>query len=178
MSEKNSENGKSSFWTTLPGCLTGIAAIITAIGGLITILVAVGIMRPPPVTPAPVIPTSTLPSPIVCVPTLISPPANAILDNGRIDGFDQVVWDFDWSDCPEASEYQLYVIGSQVVSPVIDNSTLTVSAYHEIRVSYMGGANLFGWTWKVRAGANGQWGEWSETRVFDVEPPDTDPPPP
>jgi len=33
--EKNSKEEKNSFWTTLPGILTGFAALITAIGGLI-----------------------------------------------------------------------------------------------------------------------------------------------
>ena len=47
MSDKNDKNDKGSFWTTIPGCLTGIAAVITAIGGLITVLFAVGILRLP-----------------------------------------------------------------------------------------------------------------------------------
>jgi hypothetical protein len=37
-----------SCWTTIPGCLAGIAAILTAIGGLITVLFAVGIFNKPP----------------------------------------------------------------------------------------------------------------------------------
>ncbi len=34
--EQNSGGG--SFWSSLPGCLTGIAAVITAVGGVIVIL--------------------------------------------------------------------------------------------------------------------------------------------
>lgn len=34
-----------SFWTTLPGVLTGIAAIVTAVGSLVAALVAAGIIR-------------------------------------------------------------------------------------------------------------------------------------
>jgi len=37
------DNDKKSFWNTLPGILTGIAAIITAIGGLLVILHSMGV---------------------------------------------------------------------------------------------------------------------------------------
>ena len=50
MSNKNDEK---SFWSTLPGILTGIAAIITAIGGLIIALNVAGIITITPETPAP-----------------------------------------------------------------------------------------------------------------------------
>jgi len=42
--ENNDQNNKGSFWTTLPGCLTGLAALITAIGGIITILFTLGVL--------------------------------------------------------------------------------------------------------------------------------------
>lgn len=35
-------NDHKSFWATLPGILTGLAAVITAVGGLIITLNAVG----------------------------------------------------------------------------------------------------------------------------------------
>lgn len=55
MSNKNEEK---SFWTTVPGILTGIAAIITAIGGLIIALNAAGIFTYT-ITPTPT-PTLTI----------------------------------------------------------------------------------------------------------------------
>jgi hypothetical protein len=63
-----SENGKSSksFWSTIPGLLTGCAAIITAIAGLIGALVAIGIIspgNPPNPTSAPSQGDPTFPSP-------------------------------------------------------------------------------------------------------------------
>ena len=58
MSNKNDEK---SFWSTLPGILTGIAAIITAIGGLIIALNVAGIITITPETPAPT-PTITTPT--------------------------------------------------------------------------------------------------------------------
>ncbi len=65
-------NEKESFWSTAPGILTGIAAIITAITGLIIALNAAGIITINPSVPAPistpVIPPQTptpSPTPIV-----------------------------------------------------------------------------------------------------------------
>ena len=43
MNDKRIQKSKSSFWTTIPGILTGFAATITAIGGLVTVLNQVGI---------------------------------------------------------------------------------------------------------------------------------------
>jgi hypothetical protein len=51
------ETKKKTFWETVPGILTGIAGIFTAIGGLITVLVTIGVFSPPPEptpTPTPV----------------------------------------------------------------------------------------------------------------------------
>ena len=35
-----------SFWATLPGILAGFAAMITAIGGIVTILITAGVLKP------------------------------------------------------------------------------------------------------------------------------------
>ena len=111
------------------------------------------------------------------IPTLITPEEGAVLDNGRTDGQDELVWDFDWSDCQGASHYQLYVIHPGAQNPVINEDALAGSSYHH---SCPSGCHIvsqyrFGWTWKVRAKIGGQWGDWSETRTFDVEPVNTDP---
>lgn len=50
MSDK--PEGKS-FWTTIPGILTGCAAVITAIGGIVVVLVTTGIIIPRTPTPTP-----------------------------------------------------------------------------------------------------------------------------
>jgi len=48
--------GKKPFWTTLPGVLTGVAALVTAVGGLLGGLSAAGVFRAAPEpTPAPVV---------------------------------------------------------------------------------------------------------------------------
>jgi RNA polymerase sigma-70 factor (ECF subfamily) len=51
---KDEETKKKTFWETVPGILTGIAGVFTAIGGLITVLVTIGVFSPPPEpTPTP-----------------------------------------------------------------------------------------------------------------------------
>jgi hypothetical protein len=120
--------------------------------------------------------TST-PLPLPCVPSLISPEQGAIVDNGRIDRLDTTVWDFDWSDCQGATRYHLYVVGPHNVYPLIDDQAISDSSYHRDEPrSYVADKNRLGWTWKVRARLGEQWGEWSETRTFDFEPVDSDPP--
>jgi hypothetical protein len=110
-----------------------------------------------------------------CVPQLVSPEEGATLDNGRSDRLDDIVWDFDWSDCEGATEYHLYVKHSQARIPVIDLDGITTSRYRDVRPSsYIADANRFGWEWKVRAKVGDQWGEWSEIRSFDVELVNTD----
>ncbi len=113
-----------------------------------------------------------------CVPSLIAPPANAVLDNGRRDGTEGLEWDFDWSDCPRASRYEIVVTHRGAANPAID-AMVAGSAYHHARPdSYIAGANRFDWTWQVRAFVDRAWGDWSAPRAFEVEPEDTDPPPP
>lgn len=110
-------------------------------------------------------------------PTLVAPDRGAILDNGRLDRRDPIVWEFDWHDVPGASRYHLFVMGASAAFPAIDHSTLIPSSYrHEDRKSYIADRNRDDWRWKVRAMVDGRWTEWSEQRTFDVEPLDTDGP--
>jgi predicted small lipoprotein YifL len=114
---------------------------------------------------------------VVLPPLLISPEEGAVLDNGRTDGLDDIVWDFNWSDCEGATEYHLYVIGPGAIYPIINVSNISSSSYQDIRYgSYIIERNRYGWTWQVKARVAGQWTEWSEIRTFDVEPLNTDPP--
>jgi len=116
------------------------------------------------------------PTEAACVPAPVSPAAGAVLDNGRLDRQDDVLWDFDWSDCPGATQYHLYVIGPTATIPLIDDNALGSSAYHHAASgSYIADPNRFGWSWRVRAKVGGQWGDWSATRSFDVEAVDSDP---
>jgi hypothetical protein len=115
---------------------------------------------------------------VVPIPKLLSPQPDAVLDNGRSDGRDSIIWDFDWSDVVGASQYQLIVKNATALNPVID-VTRTDSFYHYAQYgSYIIDQNRNGWIWKVRARIGGVWGDWSEIRSFDVEPVDADPPTP
>jgi len=114
--------------------------------------------------------------PTSCVPSLVAPAPGAIMDNGRTDFRDEEIWDFDWADCPGATHYHLYVIGPTATLPTVDDDHLTESSYHFVNRGYVSASHLTGWTWRVRAEVDGVWGAWSETRTFDVEPADTDPP--
>ena len=106
-----------------------------------------------------------------CIPSLISPENDAQLDNGRLDGLDDMVWEFDWSDCSSATQYHLYVIGPSATIPVINDENILNSCYTLRDRGYVDTDRYqFGWTWKARAKVAGQWGEWSEVRQFSIEP--------
>jgi hypothetical protein len=105
-------------------------------------------------------------------PTLLAPAARAVLQNGRLDGSADFVWEFEWSKVPGASHYHLFVIGTKATGPLIDKSFLTSASFHDHSTGcYINGRNLLGWRWKVRAQVKGVWSDWSEERTFDVEPP-------
>lgn len=114
-------------------------------------------------------------------PQLISPENGALLDNGRTDRLDRIIWDFDWSDVKNATLYHLYVIHQGSQYPVI-NCLISESSYHHESVSsYIINENRFDWRWKVRGcrvdnNESYVYGPWSEERTFDVEPVNTDPP--
>ncbi len=119
-------------------------------------------------------------------PELISPADGATLDNGRIaDSYDGMVWAFDWSDVPGANSYELCIIPPAPLAYTVRHEIITASRYEKRSEwgAYLPDKYRFGWKWKVRAAyvpsspPNPAWGEWSELRAFDVEPPDTDPPP-
>ena len=79
------------------------------------------------------------------------------------------------SDCAGATQYHLYVIKSGASIPVVDKDDIPASSYHHVSSgAYIATPNLTGWTWKVRARVGGAWNDWSPTRSFSVEPPDTD----
>jgi RNA polymerase sigma-70 factor (ECF subfamily) len=52
--EKTAKAKKKSFWATLPGILAGIAAVLTAVGGLLTALISAGVIGPRDATLTPV----------------------------------------------------------------------------------------------------------------------------
>ena len=114
-------------------------------------------------------PTSTQAS---CIVRLAVPASNARLPQQKLDnGKVEVRWLFGWRACPEATRYHLFVIGPNALNPIINERTIT-SATYEHRRSHYGVTQREGWTWKVRAFVDGQWGDWSEERKFNVALPD------
>lgn len=107
-------------------------------------------------------------------PDLISPGNNGVLDNG-CNGIDEIMsWFFDWSNCPNATSYNLYVKYPGAKNPTLD-IIITDSEYlFSQRNAWIAYQLRLGWTWKVRALLNGEWGEWSNDRIFNVEPLNTD----
>jgi hypothetical protein len=131
----------------------------------------------PPFAPPPTTPPPTPPPGNLCVPSLGSPPNNAVLDNGRRDANDAIIWDFDWSDCPQATEYHLYAIGPTASFPLINRTGLTQSSFRHVQCgSFVADQIRLNWSWRVRARTGGVWGDWSAFRTFNVEPVDSDPP--
>lgn len=109
-----------------------------------------------------------------CIPTLLSPQANAELDNGRTDRSGSIIWDFDWSNCQGATLYQLYVQHVGSLNPAINISINRSSFHHECPECYVAEQNRFNWIWRVRAKVNNKWGGWSQARTFSVEPANSD----
>ena len=126
----------------------------------------------PPATTPPT-PTDT-PTQITCIPLPVSPSAGAVLDNGRTDHGNDIIWDIKWETCPDATQYQLYVKHENAVNPVIDITTAD-SSYQHVSSAYIADINRLNWTWRVRALVQGEWGDWSPSIKFDVELVNTDP---
>ena len=106
--------------------------------------------------------------------SLYYPPEGSLLDNGRTDHLDSVVWDFRWPEVKSASKYNLYVINQAALNPIIDME-LSRTTYHHARWGgYISDRNRYGWVWKVRAMVDGKWLDWSPLINFDIEPVNTD----
>ena len=97
-------------------------------------------------------------------PVLITPINYALLPSP-----DRESWRFDWEDVTNASRYQIIVSAPGEAVSIIEaesRSSQYVSPAKRVRNP---GPDARGWSWKVRAQrANGEWGPWSESRVFDV----------
>lgn len=108
------------------------------------------------------------------LPELMIPESGVELDNNCDDRSDSTEWDFDWSDVPGATQYQINITGPNTSIPAFDTKTNN-SFYHYSSEDYIIDTNRLGWTWKVRAGNDaGQWSDWSQERYFNVELLNTD----
>jgi chitodextrinase len=108
-------------------------------------------------------------------PELISPQDGDKLDNNCQDRSDAIVWNFQWSDVTAATKYHIYVVGPNASNPVIDTEIASSFYNYTNSGGYIIDSKIIGWAWKVRAGNDdGQWSTWSQERIFDVEPLNTD----
>jgi hypothetical protein len=97
-------------------------------------------------------------------PLLISPDPGEVLPQP-----DAGEWMFKWNDVPGAQKYQITILGSKAAFFLVNDET--TSAFFAIpqSSSYIVDCNALGWRWSVRAqDSDGQWGKWSEERLFDV----------
>jgi Tol biopolymer transport system component len=96
------------------------------------------------------------------------------VNNGSYDHSVGLNWEFDWSDVPGSTSYELYVMHIGATIPFLDiktnESKYTTANNNDINTGYIADVNRKGWTWKVRALVNVQWSDWSETSIFDVAP--------
>lgn len=109
-------------------------------------------------------------------PLPLEPEAGAVLDNGRADLFDEMVWSFAWTSCPGASAYWLAVLRDGEPAAVISDRPIRANRHEVVGISYIPEPNLEGWSWRVRAKVDGEWKPWSIATAFSVEPPGSDPP--
>ena len=108
------------------------------------------------------------------VPRLLTPDEGATLDNGCTNKENGTLWEFDWTDCPDAQSYEFYLGQRSAQEPVVDRFGLTTSSFALLDNRVVFEEARFGWFWKVRAKVNGVWHDWSPERNFDVEPVNAD----
>jgi hypothetical protein len=108
----------------------------------------------------------------ICVPQLSSPVNGAVLDNGCGDSSNLLTWDFAWTACPGATQYNIWAKHpdiSEAATAFVDTTSYRRQGYYAVPNIYR-----LGWRWKVKAMVNGLWGDWSELGTFNVEPLNTD----
>jgi hypothetical protein len=99
-------------------------------------------------------------------PLLLTPVAGATLPQPGIGE-----WRFDWRDTPGAKAYEIVVLGSSAIFPMVNTITTRSSYVRQVSSGYIADHNLRGWSWRVRAQyGNGTWGPWSAIRRFNVTP--------
>ena len=109
-------------------------------------------------------------APPIGVPTPRTPVPGAVLDNGRTDGRDGVVWDFAWNERPGATDYDVEVaragagFGSLVANGIAGSPHRHVSCGGDFP-----DVNRLGWSWRVRAHSGARFGAWSGALPFDIE---------
>jgi len=113
-----------------------------------------------------------------CAIQQLAPSAAAVMDNGCSNRENGIRWEFDWSDCSDAQFYEFFLQQRGTQEPRVDVRNLTTSSFTVLESGFIFEEARTGWFWKVRSRINGVWSEWSPERDFEVEPVNTDCPPP
>jgi hypothetical protein len=113
----------------------------------------------------------SFPDPVVIIaagppaPVLIGPEPGEVLPQPYAGA-----WTFKWEGVPNARMYQITVLGPGASLFLVNTATTSTSYVIPQNSGYIC-RDILGWSWSVRAqGPDGQWGRWSEERLFDVEP--------
>lgn len=110
-----------------------------------------------------------------CVNILFPANLSEVFDNNCLDVSNEIVWYFDWVECPGATEYNVFVKSKTALNPSINLYGITNSEYTDYNTSgYISNQFTSDWYVKVRAKVNGVWGDWSLSHYFSIEPLNTD----
>lgn len=113
------------------------------------------------------------PEPNIPIPEPIYPKENETLDNGCSTDIRKFVWSFNWTCCPNATDYEVIIKHSDLGTykdVIVSSCSFSVSPTRSFpfRIYYSG------WSWKVRAKVDGVWGEYCKEINFKVEPVNSD----
>lgn len=105
-----------------------------------------------------------------CIPSPLSPVANQKLPNGCEVTPHSYAWKFEWTPCPEATEYEL-VIAHAELNPYRKVTVSDRNSYTFTPSTPFSSSTFYSnWYWMVRAKVSGGWGEYSPVATFRVEP--------
>jgi hypothetical protein len=170
-------NEKKSFWETLPGVVTAIAGLLTAVGSVIGILYQVGVMGPPKEpnhTPLPAPYYTALSMPIPEHPacgTVIKMPADQeflVLKWGSVDGASTYTIEVDCIGCGQYPNkwYSLSGMPWHVKSGIGLRAPIYSSKVH-VEMQQAGGRSLRWRVWAVDSnGKEGKKSDWCQLAFY------------
>lgn len=109
-------------------------------------------------------------------PEILSPEEGVVMDNGcPEDGnsADPILWDFTWSSVDSAQQYEIAILhnGAELINHVGTTTEYNYVCYQdsdEIPLCQIDSSEGE-WSFRVRAGNDDYWSDWSEERAFTVE---------
>jgi hypothetical protein len=171
-------------WSTLPGRIAAIAALLVGLAGLFGVLYATGVVGPRSTASGAIGGSATTAATTAGpnTPQLLNPIANqAIPQNDSTIGcsFDPTFGygfriSFDWTDSSSdlaIQDYEIFAGYGTVTKPLIDTFVTDTHFTLSRCNSFVPDPNLGGWRWRVRArDVSGRYSEWSTFADFSFEP--------